>query len=172
MFNDYFLVKNLGGHNLWRPHRIDGWQDKKIRSVVSGPCACHSVFIDEEGKAYTFGEQNPHLSMYSRYCVNNYESNKTVSDFHYVISTLQVAMIKPSWVMVIQSVEISPLWWALLKAWTSWMLHVAETTHSSLMVSLHLQIIYIQDKIVTNMYITYWCCYFLSRQGWSVLCGR
>jgi len=51
-------VKNLGGISLWAPHRFDGFTGKLIRTVVSGPTACHSVIIDTEGKAYTFGRND------------------------------------------------------------------------------------------------------------------
>lgn len=48
-------AKNKGGPNLWRPHRIAEFADIKIRTVVSGCCSTHSVIIDTNGKAYSFG---------------------------------------------------------------------------------------------------------------------
>ncbi|XP_013393987.1 protein RCC2 [Lingula anatina] len=51
-------VKNLGGPNLWGPHRIEGWSDIKVRTVASGCTACHSIIITTEGKAYSFGRND------------------------------------------------------------------------------------------------------------------
>ncbi|XP_030755247.1 protein RCC2 homolog [Sitophilus oryzae] len=41
--------------NLWVPHRFGDW---KVRLAVSGCSAAHSVLVDSDGKAYTFG-RNP-----------------------------------------------------------------------------------------------------------------
>lgn len=51
-------MKNKGGPNLWRPHRISTLTGKQIRTVVSGCTACHSVVITAEGKALTFGRND------------------------------------------------------------------------------------------------------------------
>ncbi|KAH3779864.1 protein RCC2 homolog [Dreissena polymorpha] len=48
-------MKSKGGPNLWKPNRISGFTDVKIRSVISGCVSSHSVVIDTDGKAYTFG---------------------------------------------------------------------------------------------------------------------
>jgi len=48
-------MKSKGGPSLWRPHRVKGMADIKVRSVVSGCSSSHSVAISTEGKAYTFG---------------------------------------------------------------------------------------------------------------------
>ena len=59
MISDLFCVsvKNKGGPNLWRPHRIANLTGQKIRTVVSSCSACHSVLITAEGKALTFGKK-------------------------------------------------------------------------------------------------------------------
>ncbi|XP_050413737.1 protein RCC2 [Patella vulgata] len=48
-------VKNRGGPNLWGPHRVKGLTGVKIRSVVTGPTACHCIVITNEGKVLSWG---------------------------------------------------------------------------------------------------------------------
>lgn len=48
-------VKNIGGRNLWGPHRISNLCGVRVRTVVSGCVACHSVIITAEGKVMTWG---------------------------------------------------------------------------------------------------------------------
>ncbi|XP_060068574.1 protein RCC2 homolog [Ylistrum balloti] len=51
-------AKNGGGPNLWGPHRMDNMIGTRVRTVVSGSTACHSVIITAEGKALTFGRND------------------------------------------------------------------------------------------------------------------
>ncbi|KAK2181310.1 hypothetical protein NP493_403g00025 [Ridgeia piscesae] len=48
-------VKNLGGRNLWSAHRVKQLCSVKVRTVVSGCTACHSIAITNEGKVYSWG---------------------------------------------------------------------------------------------------------------------
>uniref|UniRef100_A0A8C9MQQ1 Regulator of chromosome condensation 2 n=1 Tax=Serinus canaria TaxID=9135 RepID=A0A8C9MQQ1_SERCA len=50
--------RNLG-QNLWGPHRYGSLGGLRVRSVVSGPCAAHSLLITAEGKLWSWGEQDP-----------------------------------------------------------------------------------------------------------------
>ncbi|XP_022085446.1 protein RCC2 homolog [Acanthaster planci] len=45
----------IGGRNLWGPHRMAVLSGIKVRSVISGPTACHSIIITEAGKAMSWG---------------------------------------------------------------------------------------------------------------------
>lgn len=47
--------RNLG-QNLWGPHRYGCLNDVMVSSVVSGPCAAHSLLITTEGKLWSWGE--------------------------------------------------------------------------------------------------------------------
>eukprot|EP00076_Gallus_gallus_P028712 XP_015152484.1 protein RCC2 isoform X1 [Gallus gallus] len=49
--------RNLG-QNLWGPHRYGCLSGVQVRSVVSGPCAAHSLLITAEGKLWSWGEQS------------------------------------------------------------------------------------------------------------------
>ncbi len=49
-------VKNVGGPNLWGPHRIKSLKGVRVRTAASGPTACHSVIVTTEGKALSWGE--------------------------------------------------------------------------------------------------------------------
>jgi len=49
-------VKNLGGPNLWAPHTVGAMKEQSVRSIISGCCAAHSVVIDTEGQAYSWGK--------------------------------------------------------------------------------------------------------------------
>ncbi|KFW83777.1 Protein RCC2, partial [Manacus vitellinus] len=46
--------RNLG-QNLWGPHRYGCLSGIQVRSVVSGPCAAHSLLITSEGKLWSWG---------------------------------------------------------------------------------------------------------------------
>ncbi|KAM9217761.1 LOW QUALITY PROTEIN: protein RCC2 [Leptosomus discolor] len=46
--------RNLG-QNLWGPHRYGCLSGIQVRSVVSGPCAAHSLLITAEGKLWSWG---------------------------------------------------------------------------------------------------------------------
>ncbi|NXG11261.1 RCC2 protein, partial [Sakesphorus luctuosus] len=46
--------RNLG-QNLWGPHRYGCLSGIRVRSVVSGPCAAHSLLITSEGKLWSWG---------------------------------------------------------------------------------------------------------------------
>ncbi|CAB1329490.1 unnamed protein product [Coregonus sp. 'balchen'] len=46
--------RNLG-QNLWGPHRYGSMSDVQVSSVVSGPCAAHSLLITTEGKLWSWG---------------------------------------------------------------------------------------------------------------------
>ncbi|KAK4809815.1 hypothetical protein QYF61_014283 [Mycteria americana] len=48
--------RNLG-QNLWGPHRYGCLSGIQVRSVVSGPCAAHSLLITAEGKLWSWGER-------------------------------------------------------------------------------------------------------------------
>ncbi|XP_025938195.1 protein RCC2, partial [Apteryx rowi] len=47
--------RNLG-QNLWGPHRYGCLSGIQVRTVVSGPCAAHSLLITAEGKLWSWGE--------------------------------------------------------------------------------------------------------------------
>ncbi|KAK2148571.1 hypothetical protein LSH36_491g03051 [Paralvinella palmiformis] len=51
-------VKNLGGPNLWAPHTVGAMKEQSVRSIISGCCAAHSVVIDTEGQAYSWGRND------------------------------------------------------------------------------------------------------------------
>ncbi|XP_002737524.1 protein RCC2-like [Saccoglossus kowalevskii] len=51
-------VKPQGGRNLWGPHHITSIGKIRIRSVISGPTACHSIIITEDGKAMSWGRND------------------------------------------------------------------------------------------------------------------
>ncbi|NXH25394.1 RCC2 protein, partial [Myiagra hebetior] len=46
--------RNLG-QNLWGPHRYGGLGGLRVRSVVSGPCAAHSLLISADGRLWSWG---------------------------------------------------------------------------------------------------------------------
>ncbi|XP_043853448.1 protein RCC2 [Dromiciops gliroides] len=46
--------RNLG-QNLWGPHRYGCLSGVQVRTVVSGPCAAHSLLITTEGKLWSWG---------------------------------------------------------------------------------------------------------------------
>lgn len=52
--------RNLG-QNLWGPHRYGCLNDVQVSSVVSGPCAAHSLLITTEGKLWSWGESTSKL---------------------------------------------------------------------------------------------------------------
>lgn len=58
LFRVLFTVayRNLG-QNLWGPHRYGCLSGIQVRSVVSGPCAAHSLLITTEGKLWSWGER-------------------------------------------------------------------------------------------------------------------
>lgn len=45
-----------GGRNLLGPHRLSALSGIRVRNVISGPHANHSIIITEEGKAMSWGE--------------------------------------------------------------------------------------------------------------------
>ncbi|XP_071806034.1 protein RCC2 homolog [Asterias amurensis] len=47
--------QQIGGRNLWGPHRLAVLAGIRVRSVISGPTACHSIIITEAGKAMSWG---------------------------------------------------------------------------------------------------------------------
>ncbi|XP_053499392.1 protein RCC2 homolog isoform X1 [Ictalurus furcatus] len=49
--------RNLG-QNLWGPHRYGCLNDVMVSSVVSGPCAAHSLLITTEGKLWSWGRND------------------------------------------------------------------------------------------------------------------
>ena len=51
--------RNLG-QNLWGPHRYGCLNDVQVSSVISGPCAAHSLLITTEGKLWSWGESDIH----------------------------------------------------------------------------------------------------------------
>jgi Regulator of chromosome condensation (RCC1) repeat len=55
-------AKNIGGRNLWGPHRITSLKGVAIRTVVSGCVACHCVVITTEGKVYSWGKRATNIS--------------------------------------------------------------------------------------------------------------
>lgn len=59
-----FAAKNIGGRNLWGPHRITSLKGVPIRTVVSGCVACHCVIITTEGKVYSWGKHVVHFSLH------------------------------------------------------------------------------------------------------------
>uniref|UniRef100_A0A8C4TU03 Regulator of chromosome condensation 2 n=1 Tax=Falco tinnunculus TaxID=100819 RepID=A0A8C4TU03_FALTI len=50
----FVAYRNLG-QNLWGPHRYGCLSGIQVRSVVSGPCAAHSLLITTEGKLWSWG---------------------------------------------------------------------------------------------------------------------
>uniref|UniRef100_H9GE99 RCC1-like domain-containing protein n=1 Tax=Anolis carolinensis TaxID=28377 RepID=H9GE99_ANOCA len=60
--------RNLG-QNLWGPHRYGCLSGVQVRTVVSGPCAAHSLLITTEGKLWSWGEWPP--------CSHHGQNNKT-----------------------------------------------------------------------------------------------
>ncbi|NWJ01840.1 RCC2 protein, partial [Crypturellus undulatus] len=46
--------RNLG-QNLWGPHRYGCLAGVQVRTVVSGPCAAHSLLITAEGRLWSWG---------------------------------------------------------------------------------------------------------------------
>ncbi|NXA41856.1 RCC2 protein, partial [Eudromia elegans] len=55
--------RNLG-QNLWGPHRYGCLAGVPVRTVVSGPCAAHSLLITAEGRLWSWGERG-HLHIYN-----------------------------------------------------------------------------------------------------------
>ncbi|ETE57289.1 Protein RCC2, partial [Ophiophagus hannah] len=49
--------RNLG-QNLWGPHRYGCLSGIQVRTVISGPCAAHSLFITMEGKLWSWGRND------------------------------------------------------------------------------------------------------------------
>lgn len=47
---------NAGGPNLWEPHSISSLNHIRVQLVASGPSACHSIIICEDGTAMSFGK--------------------------------------------------------------------------------------------------------------------
>lgn len=47
--------RNLG-QNLWGPHRYGCLAGVRVRTVVSGSCAAHSLLITTEGKLWSWGK--------------------------------------------------------------------------------------------------------------------
>ncbi|XP_077998903.1 protein RCC2-like [Glandiceps talaboti] len=52
------VKKPQGGRNLWGPHRLASLSEIRVRTVVSGPSACHSILITTEGKAMSWGRND------------------------------------------------------------------------------------------------------------------
>lgn len=52
--------RNLG-QNLWGPHRYGCLSGVRVRTVVSGSCAAHSLLITTEGKLWSWGKRWAHL---------------------------------------------------------------------------------------------------------------
>lgn len=44
------------GRNLYIPHTLEPLEKIRVRYVVSGPNAAHTILITEEGKAMAFGK--------------------------------------------------------------------------------------------------------------------
>lgn len=51
-------AKGAVGRNLWGPHRLKALTGIRVRTVVSGCTACHSVVVSEEGRVMTWGRNN------------------------------------------------------------------------------------------------------------------
>ncbi|KAM6434932.1 protein RCC2 isoform 2-T5 [Liasis olivaceus] len=49
--------RNLG-QNLWGPHRYGCLSGVQVRTVISGPCSAHSLFITVEGKLWSWGRND------------------------------------------------------------------------------------------------------------------
>lgn len=47
--------RNLG-QNLWGPHRYGCLSGVRVRTVISGSCAAHSLLITTEGKLWSWGK--------------------------------------------------------------------------------------------------------------------
>lgn len=52
------VKQDVGGPTLWGPHRWEGLEDVKIRSVISSCTASHCVAISIEGKVYVWGRND------------------------------------------------------------------------------------------------------------------
>ena len=51
----FFITANAGGPNLWEPHSMSSLNSIRVQHVASGPSACHSIIICEDGTAMSFG---------------------------------------------------------------------------------------------------------------------
>ncbi|XP_007424283.1 protein RCC2 [Python bivittatus] len=49
--------RNLG-QNLWGPHRYGCLSGVQVRTIISGPCSAHSLFITVEGKLWSWGRND------------------------------------------------------------------------------------------------------------------
>ncbi|KAJ7393514.1 Protein rcc2 [Desmophyllum pertusum] len=49
---------NAGGPNLWEPHSISSLSNIRVQLVASGPSACHSIIICEDGTVMSFGRND------------------------------------------------------------------------------------------------------------------
>lgn len=49
---------NAGGPNLWEPHSILSLNHIRVQQVASGPSACHSIIICEDGTVMSFGRND------------------------------------------------------------------------------------------------------------------
>jgi len=49
---------NVGGSNLWEPHSISSLNNIRVQHVASGPSACHSIIICDNGTAMSFGRND------------------------------------------------------------------------------------------------------------------
>lgn len=61
-FSPPAAYRNLG-QNLWGPHRYGCLSGIQVRTVVSGPCAAHSLLITAEGKLWSWGELNTKIPL-------------------------------------------------------------------------------------------------------------
>uniref|UniRef100_A0A803SQN1 RCC1-like domain-containing protein n=1 Tax=Anolis carolinensis TaxID=28377 RepID=A0A803SQN1_ANOCA len=82
--------RNLG-QNLWGPHRYGCLSGVQVRTVVSGPCAAHSLLITTEGKLWSWGEwppcshhgscfmewASPESKTYQSFCLEACPTNRT-----------------------------------------------------------------------------------------------
>ncbi|XP_033107649.1 protein RCC2-like isoform X2 [Anneissia japonica] len=48
----------IGGRNLWSPHRLSALSGVRVKAVFSGPVACHTLLVTEEGKAMSWGRND------------------------------------------------------------------------------------------------------------------
>ncbi|KAF7235811.1 Protein RCC2 [Varanus komodoensis] len=55
--DDQAAYRNLG-QNLWGPHRYGCLSGVQVRTVISGPCAAHSLLITTEGKLWSWGRND------------------------------------------------------------------------------------------------------------------
>ncbi|XP_001639937.2 protein RCC2 homolog isoform X2 [Nematostella vectensis] len=51
-------AKNYGGPNLWEPHLISTLSGIRVRHAASGPSACHSIIVCEDGRVMSFGRND------------------------------------------------------------------------------------------------------------------